>query len=157
MRVYQLHREQYLPISIEAAWDFFSTAKNLQKITPTDVSFQILTDLKDEPVYTGQIIDYIVKPMLNIPMRWTTEITGVEPPHRFMDRQLRGPYSLWEHTHSFESVAGGVKMTDDVQYAIPLGVLGTLAHALFVKKKLNDIFRFRELTLNDYFGIYKRP
>lgn len=156
MKKYNLHREQYLPIPVEEAWQFFSQAKNLSKITPKEMGFVVLTKLNDDPIYAGMKIDYTVKPLLNIPMHWTTEITGVDAPRRFTDTQLKGPYSLWEHTHTFEKVDGGVKMTDDVVYALPLGWLGTIAHSLVVKNKLKAIFDFRAETLNKYFGTFSK-
>ncbi len=157
MKIYELKREQMLPIGVEEAWKFFSKAENLSKITPPELSFHILTDLKDEPVYSGLKIDYTVKPLLGIPMRWTTEITGVNAPHVFTDRQLKGPYKLWEHTHTFEAVPGGVKMTDLVRYAMPLGLLGELGHMIVVKKKLDEIFEFRRTTLIKLLGTYTKP
>ncbi len=156
MKIYNLHREQYLPVSVAEAWQFFSQAKNLSKITPEEMGFVVLTQLDDSPIYSGMKIDYTVRPLFKIPMRWTTVIKKVDAPNKFMDKQLKGPYSLWEHTHTFEQVAGGVKMTDDVQYALPLGWLGILAHWLVVGSKLKNIFDFREETLNKYFGVYKK-
>jgi ligand-binding SRPBCC domain-containing protein len=156
MKIYNLHKEQYLPITIEKAWDFFSSAKNLSKITPPEMKFVVLTALTDDPVYSGMKIDYTVRPLLNIPLHWTTEIIKVDAPRQFIDTQKKGPYSLWEHTHTFKSVPGGVKMTDDVKYALPLGFLGNIAHALVVNKKLQDIFNFREKTLVNLFGLYKQ-
>ncbi len=153
--VHTLHKEQWMPISVQEAWAFFSTANNLAKITPPEMGFVILSKLDGGPIYSGMLIDYIVKPLLGIPLRWTTEITGVSAPNVFTDKQLKGPYALWEHTHTFEQVKGGVKMTDEVKYALPLGVLGELAHSILVKKKLNDIFDFRERTLTKLFGEYK--
>ena len=150
--IYELCKVHSLPISIDEAWAFFSTAGNLEKITPPDLSFHILTQLKDAPIYSGMIINYIVRPLFGIPLRWTTEITNVNAPFTFTDRQVKGPYALWEHTHTFESVPGGVKMTDVVRYALPLYFLGELAHRMVVKKKLNDIFEYREKTLNNLFG-----
>jgi len=132
-----------------------SPPKNLEKITPKDMSFLVLTELDDKPIYNGMKIDYKVRPLLGIPMRWTTEITGVAAPYRFTDKQLKGPYALWEHTHTFQEVSGGINMTDHVVYSLPLGLIGTLAHKLIVRKKLEDIFNFREETLNNYFRILK--
>lgn len=152
MKVYQLHREQLLPISIDKAWDFFSDASNLERITPPDMSFKILTRLSDEPVYSGMLINYIVKPLFGIPLKWTTEITDVNAPYKFVDKQIKGPYKLWEHTHTFERVGDGIKMTDNVQYALPFGILGRVAHTLIVKRKLRKIFDFRERTLANLFG-----
>jgi ligand-binding SRPBCC domain-containing protein len=156
MKIHELRREQLLPIGVEDAWKFFSRAENLSKITPPELSFKILTDLTDAPVYSGLKIDYTVKPLFGIPMRWTTEITGVNAPHVFTDRQLKGPYKLWEHTHTFEPVPGGVKMTDVVKYAMPLGILGELGHSIIVRKKLDDIFEFRRSTLIKLLGDYQK-
>ncbi len=155
MKVYTLHREQFLPISIQQAWDFFSQAQNLEKITPKDMGFVVRTKLDDTPIYNGMKIDYTVSPLFNIPMHWRTEITSVDAPNKFTDKQLKGPYALWEHTHTFQEVTGGVRMTDNVLYGLPLGWLGTLAHKLIVKNKLEGIFNFRAITLNNYFKVSK--
>lgn len=152
MKVYRLSKTQKLPISMEEAWAFFSTPKNLQEITPDDLKFKILTNLEGEKMYPGQIINYIVTPLAGIPMRWTTEITHVSEGRYFVDEQRFGPYAFWHHKHFFEVIPGGVLATDIVDYALPLGWLGQLAHALFVKKKLNHIFEFRYKVLEERFG-----
>ncbi len=151
MKVYKLETIQILPISLEEAWDFFSTPKNLQKITPKELDFKILPDFKDQKMFPGQVINYIVKPVLNIPMRWTTEITHVAQNQYFVDEQRFGPYAFWHHKHFFKAVEGGVEMIDEVHYALPFGILGNIAHVLFVKNKLNSIFSFRKETLEKYF------
>ncbi len=151
MKVYTLHREQFLPITLKEAWDFFSTPLNLEKITPEDMGFVVLTDVKGKSIYKGMLIEYRVSPLLGIKMKWVTEIGDVEEPYKFVDNQLKGPYALWEHTHIFKEVEGGVLMYDDVRYAIPLGILGTIAHVLVVKNKLKSIFDFRAETLKKYF------
>jgi ligand-binding SRPBCC domain-containing protein len=153
MKIYELHKEQFLPIGIEEAWKFFSTAANLEEITPADMSFRILTELNGEPIYSGMIIDYIVKPLLGIPMRWTTQITGVNAPFSFSDKQIKGPYNLWEHKHTFKTVRGGVIMTDVVRYSLPMGFLGELVYHLIVKKKLKGIFDYRENKLKILFTV----
>jgi len=154
-KVYTLSREQYLPITIEQAWAFFSSAKNLAQITPPEMKFVIHTRLNDEPIYPGMKIDYTVSPLLNMPLKWTTEITNVQAPFAFTDRQLKGPYKLWEHTHTFESVLGGVRMTDEVKYALPLGILGPLINRIVVLDRLEHIFNFRERKLRHIFGTFK--
>jgi ligand-binding SRPBCC domain-containing protein len=154
MKIYSLECVQLLPISVDEAWAFFSTPKNLSVITPPEMKFVIHTKLTDEPIYSGMEIDYTVRPMLGIPMRWRTVITGVNAPHVFTDMQERGPYSLWQHTHTFEAVPGGVRMTDVVEYALPLGVLGVIMHSLIIENKLKEIFKFRETKLNQLFGEY---
>ncbi len=151
MKVYTLYREQILPISLQEAWDFFSTPMNLAKITPPDMGFEIMTQLEGKGIYEGMLIEYRVRPMLGIKVKWITKIGSVEAPYKFVDTQLHGPYSLWEHTHTFKEVEGGVLMTDTVNYAIPLGILGTIAHVLAVKSRLEHIFDFRKITLENFF------
>lgn len=151
MKTFQLTREQFLPISLTEAWDFFSNPSNLEKITPNDMSFKVLTQLDNQSIYPGMLIDYVVSPVLNIPMKWTTKIGDVQAPKKFVDTQLKGPYALWEHTHNFKEVPNGVQMTDVVNYALPMGFLGTFAHAIFVKKRLSDIFDYRYKILEKTF------
>ncbi len=152
MRIFTLYRELELPISIEEAWAFFSSPRNLAKITPPELGFEILSDLGDGPIYSGMEIEYMVKPLLGIPLKWITEITSVDAPFVFTDKQLKGPYKLWEHTHFFTAIAGGVRMRDEVKYGLPLGPLGIIAHSLVVRNKLNAIFNFREQVLTKLFG-----
>lgn len=151
MKIYTLHREQFLPISMQEAWAFFSTPNNLPKITPKDMGFTMVSGMSEEEIYKGQLIEYRVSPLLGIKLKWVTEIGEVQAPYKFVDTQLKGPYALWEHTHTFKEVKGGVMMYDDLRYAIPFGVLGLLAHSIIVKGKLEDIFNFRAQTLKEYF------
>lgn len=151
MTTFTLRREQKLNISVQQAWDFFSTPRNLARITPPEMDFVIVSDIP-EAIYTGLQIEYKVRPLLGIQTGWVTEIQDVQAPHVFTDAQLKGPYKLWRHTHTFTDSEGGVLMTDEVQYALPLGPAGLLAHSLVVKKKLNDIFDFRFQTLERLFN-----
>lgn len=151
MRIYHLHREQLLPVSLKDAWRFFSSPHNLAQITPPDMGFKVLTNLEDEEIFNGMTIDYIVRPLLRIPLHWQTEIVAVNAPNSFIDRQEKGPYALWEHTHTFEGRVNGTFMIDDVRYALPLGVIGQLAHGLVVRKKLEKIFDYREKRLKELF------
>ena len=149
--MYRLTREQFLPISIEEAWAFFSSAKNLARITPPDMNFLIQTDLEEKEIEEGQLIDYTIRPLFGIKMKWKTRITAVDKPRTFIDRQLKGPYAFWEHRHSFIEKDNGVLMKDEVNYQIPFGLIGNLAHSLFVRKKLNQIFDYRSATLHKIF------
>lgn len=153
MGVYTLERVQRLPISIEEAWDFFSSPLNLRDITPAYMRFQVLSDPKwVGRMYPGQIITYTVRPVLGIPLFWMTEITHVREGEFFVDEQRVGPYALWHHQHHFKPIEGGVEMTDLVHYRLPLGPLGTLAHALFVRRQLEEIFDYRYQVLEKRFG-----
>lgn len=140
--VYQFKQEQQLVSDIETAWSFFSSPANLSKITPDHMGFQILNG-EPAKMYPGQIIQYTVKPVFNIPMRWVTEITQVNKPHFFIDSQLHGPYKIWHHQHHFEENEKGVLMTDIVTYEPPLGILGRLANKLMIEKQVEQIFAYR--------------
>ena len=151
MKLYQLKTQQKLPISIEKAWDFFSNPKNLKKITPKEMSFEIICGA-EKSIYPGQIIQYNVSPIFGIKLRWVTEITHVIDNKYFVDEQRFGPYSLWHHKHFFKKIKGGILMEDVVDYKIPLGWMGQLAHFIFVKNRLKKIFKYRENKLVKLFG-----
>ena len=151
MKVYTLKRKQFLPISMEEAWSFFSSPQNLSKITPKHMQFKIL-DISGKPeMYAGQVIKYNVNVLPNVPVFWMTEITHVDAPHFFVDEQRVGPYTMWHHQHRFEEVDGGVDMEDEVNYALPMGVLGRFAHMVFVENQLNTIFDYRYQILEELF------
>ncbi len=151
MAIYQYTAEQFLPISIRKAWDFFSSPKNLSVITPPEMDFKILTQLDDKEIYNGMLIDYTVKPLFGIPMHWQTKIIDVKPLEVFADTQLKGPYKLWHHTHTFIEKDGGVLMTDVVNYELPFGILGDWVHSLIVRKKIESIFAYRKQVLEKLF------
>jgi ligand-binding SRPBCC domain-containing protein len=156
MKSYILKTEQAIPISLDMAWDFFSSPLNLAKITPDDMKFVVTSDYTAETkMYAGMIITYIISPLLGIQMNWMTEITHVAEKQYFVDEQRFGPYALWHHEHHFEAIKGGVKMTDVLTYGIPYGIIGQLSNTLFVGKKVQDIFTYREKAVNDLFGVYK--
>lgn len=150
--IHQLYREQQLNCDIETAWKFFSSANNLSKITPKEMSFIVRTKLSEDNIYKGMIIDYYVSPLLNIKMSWQTEITDVDFQKSFTDFQKKGPYKLWNHQHDFIENENGVLMKDTVDYELPLGFLGEIAHRIFVKKKLQHIFDYRTKVLEEMFN-----
>lgn len=153
MKVYRLHKKQNLPISVDQAWEFLSNPANLKTITPDYMSFDILSGA-DRPMFPGQIIQYIVTPVLGIKTKWVTEITHVMDKKYFVDEQRFGPYSLWHHKHFIKEIEGGVEMEDIIDYRIPLGWLGQLVHPILVKPKLEEIFNYRTLKLEELFGKY---
>ena len=156
MAVHSLTTLQRIPVTIEQAWDFFSSPANLKTITPSHMGFDIISKHHGEKMYPGQIIEYQVKPLLGIPLYWMTEITHVEPLRFFVDEQRYGPYSMWHHQHHFTPIEGGVEMRDIIHYKIPLGALGNLANNLFVRKQLDDIFAYRYQKVEELFGGWKR-
>jgi ligand-binding SRPBCC domain-containing protein len=151
MAVHSLKQTQFLPISLHEAWDFFSHPKNLAVMTPEYLNLKFTNELYGEEMYPGQVMTYNVRPVLGIPMFWMTEITHVIPKKFFVDEQRFGPYALWHHQHHFEEVEGGVMMTDLIHYKAPLGFLGDLAVALFIKKQLEGIFEFRRKKVEEIF------
>lgn len=148
--MYLLKTVQTLPISIEEAWDFFSSPKNLKDITPVYMGFTILNDVPDK-MYPGMIIRYKLSPLPGYRVKWTTEITQVRQNEYFIDTQLSGPYKIWHHEHHFREVQGGVEMTDILHYKLPFGILGRLVHAIFIKKKVESIFSYRREVLERRF------
>ena len=151
-KFYSLKTVQNIPISLDAAWDFFSSPANLKEITPSNLGFQIVSKYHGEKMYPGQIIEYIVKPILGIPLYWMTEITHVEDKKYFVDEQRFGPYTMWHHQHHFRAVDGGVEMTDIVHYKLPLWILGDIANKIMVKNQLKGIFDYRFEAVKQRFG-----
>ena len=151
MKLFQLSSKQAFPISKQEAWDFLSNPKNLKVITPDHMGFTILSGA-DRPMFQGQIIQYIVKPFPIYATKWVTEITHVKEGDYFVDEQRFGPYALWHHKHFIKEIDGGVEMEDIIDYKIPFGILGQIAHPLLVKKQLLQIFKYREAKLKELFG-----
>lgn len=149
---FQLYREQQLNCDLSTAWDFFSSPLNLAKITPKDMGFIVRSNLAEGEIEKGMIIEYTVSPLLNIPLKWVTKITQVDKLKSFTDFQEKGPYKYWNHFHEFTENDGGVLMKDTVEYELPFGFLGTLAHTLFVRKKLKSIFNYRFQVLEKRFN-----
>ena len=153
MKIYTLHKKQNLPISVEKAWEFLSSPKNLKTITPDYMGFHILSGA-DRPMFPGQIIQYIVTPVLGIKTKWVTEITHVKDQEYFVDEQRFGPYALWHHKHFIKAIEGGVEMEDIIDYKVPFGILGQTVHPILVKPKLEEIFSYRTQKLEELFGKY---
>lgn len=143
MKTYELYRETVLPISLLEAWDFFSNPFNLAKITPSDMGFKVVSKNLPKQIHNGLTIQYTVKPLAGIPLKWVSQISAVNAPYMFVDEQLQGPYAYWHHEHTFEEFEGKVLMKDKVIYAIPLGFLGRIANTLIVRNKLEHIFNYR--------------
>jgi len=150
-KVYSLKTVQKIPVNIDVAWDFFSSPNNLANITPAAMGFNIISKHHGEKMYPGQLIEYKVRPVLNIPLYWMTEITHVEDKKYFIDEQRFGPYSLWHHQHHFKIVDGGVEMTDIVHYKLPLWFLGDIANSILVRKQLKEIFDYRFKKVEELF------
>jgi ligand-binding SRPBCC domain-containing protein len=139
--IHRLEREQYLDRPVDRVFTFFAEARNLERITPSWLKFEVLTP---EPIEmrVGTEIDYRLR-FRGVPLRWTSRIEGWEPGQSFIDRQLRGPYGTWHHRHTFAAKGTGTIVRDVVDYALPLGAVGELAHPLFVRRDLERIFDYR--------------
>ena len=149
--IHVLERTQRVELPIERIFEFYGDARNLETLTPPWMGFHVITP---EPIEMrpGAIIDYRVN-VHGLPLRWRTRIEAWEPPTRFVDVQLRGPYSRWEHTHTFQpDGADAVLIGDRVRYVLPLGPLGEIAHVALVKRDLKRIFDYRELAVSRALG-----
>ncbi|MCC6759420.1 MAG: SRPBCC family protein [Candidatus Omnitrophica bacterium] len=144
-------RTQFLPIPVKDAWVFFSNPRNLPRITPGTLGFKIITDPPDK-IYNGLIVEYRVKPLLGIPVKWVSEIKDVSAPYQFVDEQLKGPYAYWHHLHQFKEVFGGTEMVDTVTYRVPFQKYFPWINTAIVEKQLNQIFEFRRQTLEILYG-----
>jgi len=151
MRIYSIQRQTLLHATRESVWKYFSDTGNLNELTPSDMSFEVLDASPENKMYAGMIINYRIRPVLNIPVRWTTEITHCLKGNYFVDEQRFGPYSFWHHQHSFEDHPDGILMRDIVHYALPFGIVGRFIHMIYVKRRLASIFDFREKKIKDVF------
>lgn len=151
--MYKLKRVQNIPVTLNRAWDFFSKPENLGLITPSFLNYSIIERSDVGDMYPGMIITYQLSPVLNISIRWATEITQIKEFKYFIDNQIKGPFTIWHHEHHFEEVEEGIEMTDILFYDLPYGFLGKLVHKLFVKKKMDEIFYYREQKIKELFGI----
>ena len=148
----QIIRKQIIKSDINTLWNFISSPENLEKITPKWMSFKITSKNLSKKMYAGMIISYKVKPVLNIPMKWITEITHVQEKEYFVDEQRLGPYKMWHHEHKLEKTKEGILMTDIITYIPPFGVFGRIINYFFIKKRVNKIFDYRYSILDNKFN-----
>jgi ligand-binding SRPBCC domain-containing protein len=152
VKIYQKKWESTVPAPLDQVWDFFSRPDNLARITPEKMGFEMLTDLDGRQMYPGMFVKHRVRPIAGIPLLWTSEITHIREGQYFIDEQRSGPYALWHHEHHFE--ADGTQATimkDILHYAMPFGVVGRIAHILFVERMIAQIFSHRETVIHDLF------
>lgn len=146
-----LERQQRIEVPIAAVFDFFGDARNLERITPPWLGFEVTTPGPIE-MRVGTLIEYRLR-LHRVPVRWRTRIEVWEPPGRFVDVQVKGPYSLWEHTHEFdEDGPGATTIRDRVRYSIPFGPLGEIAERLLVRRDLKQIFDYRRDAVDRELG-----
>ena len=146
---YYLEKHQFISKSKDEVFAFFKTPENLEQITPKNLNFRIITPspiLMEE----GTLIEYQIK-LFGIPLYWRTLIKEYNPPDNFRDLQLNGPYDTWDHTHIFKECKNGVMMVDRIKYSIPFGIIGRLAHFIWVKAELRRIFNHRYKVIEQIF------
>ena len=150
MKMYVLKSSIQLPVPVEEAWNFLSNPQQLENITGNNLSLQPVRPLPDE-MYEGIILEYQIKPILNLRINWVTEITHIEEKKRFIDVQRFGPFHYWHHEHALIENEHGTEMKDILHYVMPFSILGRFAHKLFVRRMLEDIFAYRQQKIGDYF------
>ncbi|NJC97221.1 MAG: cell division inhibitor [Anaerolineales bacterium] len=149
--VHYLHREQSIPAPVEKVWAYFCDPRNLNALTPPNMNFEILQG-GDAAMYEGQIIEYRVEFLRGVRSLWLTEIAHVREGAYFVDEQRMGPYRFWYHEHFFEQEPGATRMMDQVTYAIPFGMLGDLLNAVWISRRLENIFNYRMQKIIELFG-----
>jgi len=147
MKTFIYRSEQWMPRTLDEVFPFFADARNLEELTPPWLRFDVVTP-EPVPMAVGATIDYRLA-WRGIPLRWTSEIAAWDPPHRFIDRQLRGPYRLWHHEHRFEECGNGTSVSDEVEYSV-WG--GAIANHLGVARDIEKIFSYRSARLREIFG-----
>lgn len=146
MSIYTLKTQMWVPQSVKDTFAVFEDPRNLGRITPPWLTFRMLT--RDPVMQLDSVFDYELR-WNGLPIRWRSLITDYEPPFFFVDLMAKGPYRFWRHKHTFHPTEEGTLVTDEVDYAMPLGWLGELAHKLHVSKQLKEIFRYRQMSLNE--------
>ena len=149
MDCYELNSHQFIPEPIEKVFSFFSKPENLENITPERLHFTIHTP-SPIPMDVGQIIDYTIR-IRGISMHWRSRIARYDPPNCFIDEQIKGPYSIWHHTHTFMQKDGGTYIIDHVKYKIPFGFIGKIANSVWISRDLNSIFSYRKKAIAKIF------
>lgn len=148
---YTLYASQWANVDLDRCWDFFSDPRNLGKLTPPEMDFRI-TSREVPKMFAGQLITYRIGILPGVKSSWVTEITQVNPKKYFIDEQRFGPYSMWHHKHGFEAKDGGVLLSDEVSFKLPMGALGRLFGSGYVKKQVRKIFEYRATVIDQVFA-----
>ena len=149
-KIHQLHSEITIKTDLDTAWDFISSPKNLDLITPDDMVFEIVSDLP-EKMQEGLLVEYRVGIPILGKQTWLSELKHIRERQSFVDEQLVGPYKLWLHYHEISKVVDGVRFVDHVNYIMPFGPLGAIARAIYVKRQLKRIFDYRAEAMIQHF------
>ena len=156
MKIYRIEFNQKVPITVDKAWDFFSSPSNLAELTPKAMAFDVTTPgMENTKMYPGLIITYKVAPLFGIKLDWVTEITQVKDKEYFIDEQRFGPFAFWHHNHHFKEIEGGVEMHDILHYSVGFGPIGRIANMVMVHNQINEIFDYRYEKVIELFGEIK--
>ena len=150
MKIFTLRRKMFVQQPLHEVFEFFSRPENLELITPPGLGFRILTP---SPILMkeGTLIDYTVK-LMGMRVPWQSLISEYQPPNKFVDEQLKGPYAFWRHTHSFAEMGEATLIADEIEYGMPLGLLGRAIRKVTVHRQLEAIFAYRERVIEQMFG-----
>ena len=152
MKIYKITTKQIIQRPLAEVFAFFSQPENLALITPDHLAFNIITPPPVE-MKQGAIIDYTIR-LFKVSIHWRTLITSFEPPFRFVDEQIKGPYSFWHHTHTFTKInENETLIKDTVLYSIPLGFIGRIVHWIYIKRDLKKIFSYRKKRIQEIFSV----
>lgn len=145
-----LRRTITIPGTLDTVFEFFNRPENLEQLTPASLKFRMLTP-SPVAMHNGAVLDYVIR-LMGLPLRWTSVITGYDPPHEFVDVQLRGPYAFWHHRHRFESAAEGVDVIDEIHYEIGFSLVGRWLLKPIIQRQLSGIFSYRTHMIEGIFG-----
>ncbi|MBU8891280.1 MAG: SRPBCC family protein [Bacteroidales bacterium] len=150
--MHKLKKTQNISLPVQEAWEFFSQPDNIEKITPSNLHFKILSRSDAGEMYPGMIISYKVSSLSNLVVKWVTEVTQIKKHKYFIDHQIQGLYKIWHHEHHFKEIANGTEMKDILFYDVRFGFVGQLLHKIFIRKRIEEIFNYRELKIKELFG-----
>lgn len=149
--IYIFENKQFIKSDMDTVWNYFNNPKHINSLTPSEMHFRTLTEDLPNKIHVDLIISYWVSPLLYIPLKWKTKIISVEKNKSFIDIQIKGPYKKWHHLHTFQKVEDGILMKDIITYELPFGKLGDFVHRILVKKKIEQLFKFRSKQIKKHF------
>lgn len=149
--IYNFEDQQFIKSDLQTVWKYFNNPKHIQALTPPKMHLKTRTQNLPNQIHENLEISYNVSPLFGIPLKWKTKITNVVPNESFIDIQIKGPYKIWHHLHTFKQVKEGVLMKDFITYQLPLGFIGNFIHKILVKKEIENLFEFRTKQVQKHF------
>nr|WP_297310199.1 SRPBCC family protein [uncultured Flavobacterium sp.] len=149
--IYNFEDQQFIKSDLQTVWKYFNNPKHIHALTTLKMQLKTRTQNLPNQIHKNLIISYWVSPLFGIPLKWKTKITNVVPNESFIDIQIKGPYKIWHHLHTFKQVKEGVLMKDFITYQLPLGFIGNFIHKILVKKEIENLFEFRTKQVQKHF------